>query len=64
MSDLHIQQLPSMKPVSLSGAVIADAGKVRFGGNAPALPLVRASAEASADAGKVRLGGFAPALPR
>ena len=64
MSEMNIQQLPSMKPVSLSGAVIADAGAVRFGGHAPALPAVRISAEAVADAGKVRFGGHAPSLPR
>ncbi|HJS86819.1 MAG TPA: hypothetical protein VJ779_15295 [Acetobacteraceae bacterium] len=40
-----------------SANIIADAGKVRLGGFAPAL------APATADAGKVRLGGFAPALP-
>ena len=64
MSEMQIQQLPSMKPVSLGGAATADAGKVRIGGYAPSLPPVRLSAEAVADAGKVRLGGFAPSLPR
>ena len=64
MSELNNQQLPSMKPVSLSGAAIADAGRVRFGGHAPSLPAVRISAEAVADAGKVRFGGHAPSLPR
>ena len=64
MSEMHIQQLPSMKPVSLCGAVIADAGKVRIGGLSPSLPQVRLSAEATADAGKVRFGGHAPSLPR
>jgi hypothetical protein len=63
MSDMNIQQLPSMKPVSLGGIVVADAGKVRFGGHAPALPVVRISASAVADAGAVRFGGHAPALP-
>ena len=38
MSDMNIQQLPSMKPVSLGGAVIADAGKIRVGGCAPSMP--------------------------
>ncbi|MCA3019328.1 MAG: hypothetical protein ING62_11890 [Rhodocyclaceae bacterium] len=60
MSEMHIQQLPSMKSVSLAGAAIADAGKVRIGGNAPSLPPVRISA---IDAGKVRIGGNAPSLP-
>ena len=64
MSDMHIQQPPSMKPVSLAGAAIADAGKVRLGGFAPSLPPVRLSAEATTDAGKVRIGGYAPSLPR
>ena len=64
MSEMNIQQLPSMKSVSLGGAAIADAGAVRFGGHAPALPQVRISAEAVADAGKVRFGGHAPSLPR
>ena len=64
MSDMHIQQLPSMKPVSLGGAAVADAGKVRIGGYAPSLPPVRLSAEATTDAGKVRIGGYAPSLPR
>ena len=64
MNEMNIQQLPSMKPVSLGGAAIADAGKVRLGGLAPSLPQVRISAEAVADAGKVRLGGLAPSLPR
>ena len=64
MSEMNIQQLPSMKPVSLSGAAIADAGKVRFGGHAPSLPQVRISAGATADAGKVRVGGCAPSMPR
>ncbi|MFN7280998.1 MAG: hypothetical protein ACK5S0_00485 [bacterium] len=64
MSEMNIQQLPSMKPVSLDGIAIADSGKVRLGGFAPSLPPVRISAEAVADAGKVRLGGFAPSLPR
>ena len=64
MSEMHIQLLPSMKPVTLGGAATADAGKVRFGALAPSLPPVRLSAEATADAGKVRLGGFAPSLPR
>ncbi len=64
MSDMNIQQLPSMKPVSLGGTAIADAGSVRFGGHAPALPAVHISAEAVADAGKVRFGGHAPSLPR
>jgi hypothetical protein len=63
MSDLHIQQLPSMKSVSLGGVAIADAGKVRVGGFAPSLPPLRISAEAVADSGKVRVGGFAPSLP-
>jgi hypothetical protein len=60
MSEMNIQQLPSMKPVSLSGAAIADAGKVRIGGLSPSLPPVRISA---IDAGKVRIGGCAPSLP-
>ena len=64
MIEILIQQLPSMKPVSLGGAATADAGKVRFGALAPSLPPVRLSAEAVADAGRVRLGGFAPSLPR
>ena len=64
MSEMHIQQLPSMKPVSLGGAATADAGKVRVGGCAPSLPPVRVSPEATADAGKVRVGGCAPSLPR
>jgi hypothetical protein len=63
MSEMNIQQLPSIKPVSLGGAAIADAGAVRFGGHAPALPAVRISAEAVADTGKVRFGGHAPSLP-
>ncbi len=63
MSEMHIQQLPSMKPVSLDGAATADAGKARFGGHAPSLPMVRVSSEAVADAGKVRAGGHAPSLP-
>ncbi|MCA3359368.1 MAG: hypothetical protein ING02_15335, partial [Roseomonas sp.] len=60
MSELHIQQLPSMKRVSLGGAAVADAGKTCIGGNAPSLPPVRISA---IDAGKVRIGGNAPSLP-
>ena len=64
MSEMNIQQLPSMKPVSLGGAAISDAGKVRFGGNAPSLPQVRISAGAATDAGKVRVGGCAPSMPR
>jgi hypothetical protein len=64
MSEMHIQQLPSMRPVSLDGAATADAGKVRFGGNAPSLPPVRLSVDAATDAGKVRFGGNAPSLPR
>ena len=64
MSEMHIQQIPSMKPVSLGGAVIADAGKVRIGGLSPSLPPVRISAEATTDAGKVRIGGLSPSLPR
>ena len=64
MSDMNIQQLPSMKPVSLGGVAVADAGKVRIGGYAPSLPPVRVSAEAVADAGKVRMGGYGPSLPR
>ena len=64
MSEMHIQQLPSMKPITLGGAATADAGKVRLGGLAPSLPLVRVSSEATADTGKVRLGGLAPSLPR
>ena len=64
MSEMHIQQLPSMKPITLGGAATADAGKVRLGGLAPSLPQVRVSSEATADAGKVRLGGLAPSLPR
>ena len=61
MSEMHIQQLPSMKPAPLGGAAIADAGKVRIGGCAPSLPPVSISA---IDAGKVRIGGCAPSLPR
>ena len=64
MSEMHIQQLPSMKPVSLGGAMIADSGKVRIGGYAPSLPPVRLSADATTDVGKVRIGGYAPSLPR
>ena len=64
MSEMHIQQLPSMKPVSLDGAAAADAGKVRTGGYAPSLPPVRLSADSATDAGKVRIGGYAPSLPR
>ena len=64
MSEMNIQQLPSMKPFSLGGAAIADTGKVRLGGFAPSLPPVRISAEAVTDAGKVRIGGYAPSLPR
>ena len=64
MNGMRMQQLPSMKSVSLGGVATADAGKVRLGGYAPSLPPVRLSAEAVADAGKVRLGGFAPSLPR
>jgi hypothetical protein len=43
--------------VSAAASVVADAGKVRLGALAPALPA------AIADAGKVRLGALAPALP-
>ena len=64
MSEMHILQLPSMKPVSLGGAAIADDGKVRIGGLSPSLPPVRLSAEATTDAGRVRLGALAPSLPR
>ena len=60
MNKMHMQQLPSMAPVSLGGAATADAGKVRIGGLSPSLPPVRISA---ADAGKVRIGGCAPSLP-
>ena len=60
MNEMHIQQLPSMKPVSLGGAAVAGNGKVRIGGCAPSLPPVRVSAT---DAGKVRVGGCAPSLP-
>jgi len=63
MREMDNQQLPSMKPVSLGGAAIADAGKVRFGALAPSLPPVRLSAEVTADAGKVRFGALAPSLP-
>ena len=38
MSEMQIQQLPSIKQVSLGGAATADAGKVRLGGFAPSLP--------------------------
>ena len=61
MNKMHMQQLPSMKPVSLAGAAIADAGKVRIGGLSPSLPPVSISA---IDGGKVRIGGCAPSLPR
>ena len=64
MSERNTQQLPSMTPVTLGVATIADAGKVRVGGCAPSLPSVRVSAEAVADTGKVRFGGNAPSLPR
>jgi hypothetical protein len=63
MSEMNFQQLPSMKPVSLGGDAISDAGKIRLGGMAPSLPPVRISAEAIADAGKIRVGGMAPSLP-
>jgi hypothetical protein len=61
MSEMHIQQLPSMKPVSLGGPAIADASKVHFGGHAPSLPPVRIAAT---ETSKVRFGGHAPSLPR
>jgi hypothetical protein len=61
MSEMHIEQLPSMKPISLGGAAIVDASKVRFGGNAPSLPPVRIAAT---ETSKVRFGGNAPSLPR
>ena len=60
MSEMHIQQLPSIKPVSLGGAAIADAGKVRLGGHAPSLPPVRITAT---ETNKVSFGGHAPSLP-
>lgn len=60
MSEMHIQQLPSMKPVSLGGAAIADAGEVRIGGLSPSLPPVRVTAT---ETSKVRIGGCAPSLP-
>jgi hypothetical protein len=40
---------------------IADGGKVRLGGQTPALP-VRTLPENSKDTGKVRLGGNCPML--
>ena len=61
MSEMYIQQLPSMKPVSLGGAAIAGASKVRVGGCAPSLPPVRITAT---ETSKVRVGGCAPSLPR
>ena len=64
MSELNVPQVPSMMPVSLGGAAIADTGAVRFGGNAPSLPPLRLPNAAVADAGAVRVGGNAPALPR
>ncbi|MFM7612196.1 MAG: hypothetical protein ACKO9A_25390 [Alphaproteobacteria bacterium] len=64
MNKQHMQQLPSMAPVSLGGAATADAGKVRIGGLSPSLPPVRLSADAATDSGKVRFGGMAPSLPR
>jgi hypothetical protein len=39
-----------------------DSGKVRLGGAAPALPLIRSTPTKIADSGKVRLGGAAPSF--
>ena len=61
MSEMHIQPVPSMKPLSFAGVAISDSGRVQVGGCAPSLPPVRISSDAT---GKVRIGGCAPSLPR
>lgn len=63
MSEMHIQPVPSMKPLSFAGAAISNSGRVQVGGCAPSLPPVRISSDATAT-GKVRVGGCAPSLPR
>jgi hypothetical protein len=48
--------------VRRSPARIADAGKVRIGGESPSFGPVRMAAANTADAGKVRIGGESPSF--
>jgi hypothetical protein len=43
-------------------ANVADAGKVRLGGEAPSFGAIRLVPASVADSGKVRLGGEAPSF--
>jgi hypothetical protein len=43
-------------------ASVADAGKVRLGGESPSFGPVRAAPANTVDAGKVRLGGESPSF--
>jgi len=43
-------------------ASVADAGKVRLGGESPSFGPVRAAPAITADNGKVRLGGESPSF--
>jgi hypothetical protein len=48
--------------IRAADASTKDAGKVRVGGYAPKLPLVRPIPDDVRDSGKVRVGGYSPKL--
>jgi hypothetical protein len=48
--------------IRLAPASVADAGKVRIGGESPSFGPVRAAPANTIDAGKVRIGGESPSF--
>jgi hypothetical protein len=56
---MHWQFEPEIRPTPVS---VADAGKVRLGGESPSFGPVRSAPAITADNGKVRLGGESPSF--
>jgi hypothetical protein len=59
MSILKANDTPKIRLIPSN---VADAGKVRLGGESPSFGPVRLAPAATADAGKVRLGGESPSF--
>ena len=59
---MQAHELKITMEIRATPASVADAGKVRLGGESPSFGPVRAALPITADNGKVRLGGESPSF--
>jgi hypothetical protein len=61
-TSMQKHELKITMEIRATPASVADAGKVRLGGESPSFGPVRAARPSTADNGKVRLGGESPSF--